>query len=288
MSGNAEDSVAAWLHGGVLFESYWYSPGPVKAPPKHSHEEYQFGLCVDSFGAYRYRGSRIVVPVGAMSVIQSGEPHRSRDVKDRSHSAVYPMAYAPLSLLRESADEVVKEGGSEPFFRDLVLKDRDLAGSFLRLFSPERTFASGLEHDSLLLSFLTKLVSRHTAGRSVGAKAGKERVFVRRAREYLEDNIARNVSMEELSEAAMLSPYHLSRVFKEEIGVPPHAYQIQARVGRAKSLLLRGWTASKVASETGFYDQGHFTRHFKRLVGVPPGRYAKNSKNVQATDDGAS
>ena len=59
-------------------------------------------------------------------------------------------------------------------------------------------------------------------------------------REYLEDNLARNVPLEELSRLANLSPYHLARAFAAEVGLPPHAYQTQARVHRARELLLRG------------------------------------------------
>ena len=87
--------------------------------------------------------------------------------------------------------------------------------------------------------------------------------------------------LEELASLANLSPYHLARVFRDEIGMPPHAYQTQARLGRTRVLLLRGWPPARVAQETGFADQSHLTRRFKRLVGVTPGRYARRSKNVQ-------
>jgi AraC-like DNA-binding protein len=70
-----------------------------------------------------------------------------------------------------------------------------------------------------------------------------------------------------------LSPFHLLRVFRAAVGLPPHAYQIQLRVARAKELLRAGMPIAAVAVEVGFVDQSHLTRHFKRLVGVPPGRY---------------
>lgn len=87
---------------------------------------------------------------------------------------------------------------------------------------------------------------------------GKERRAVRLAREYLEENFARNVLLEELAAVANLSPFHLSKVFKEEVGLPPHAYLVQTRLALARDLLLRGWPISKVAYETGFADQSHF------------------------------
>jgi len=140
--------------------------------------------------------------------------------------------------------------------------------------------APRLEPDTRLLSVLANFVQRHAAACFSRRPVGKERRAVKLVREYLEDKLEKNVSLEELTRLANLSPFHLARVFGEEVGMPPHAYQIQARVLRAKDLFLRGWPTVRAALDTGFFDQSHFARHFKRLVGVPPGSYAENSKNV--------
>jgi transcriptional regulator GlxA family with amidase domain len=62
-------------------------------------------------------------------------------------------------------------------------------------------------------------------------------------------------------------------VFKREVGVPPHAYQVQMRVRRARRLMLTGMAPADVAISVGFYDQAHLNRHFKRIVGMTPGDY---------------
>src|SRR5205085_7810988 len=108
-----------------------------------------------------------------------------------------------------------------------------------------------------------------------------DRQAVNRAREYLAEHYAENVSLNRLAAIAGLSPFHFSRLFSEQFGLPPHAFQTQLRVLWAKALLLQGWPIPHVASQTGFADQSHLTRHFKRLVGVPPGQYQSGSKNVQ-------
>ena len=60
--------------------------------------------------------------------------------------------------------------------------------------------------------------------------------------------------------------------------MPPHAFQLQIRLTRAKRLLLQGMPVSAVATETGFFDLSHFTRHFKRHVGVTPGSYVTGTQ----------
>jgi AraC-like DNA-binding protein len=82
-----------------------------------------------------------------------------------------------------------------------------------------------------------------------------------------------NPSLEDLAHIAGLSPFHLTRVFHEATGLPPHTYLTQLRVSRAKQRLQAGDPIADVAAATGFSDQSHLTRRFKRIVGVTPGQF---------------
>lgn len=281
--GEDRHHVKAWSFGGdVVLESYGYAPGPAAQIPKHAHEEYQICLSLNFPGEYRYRGESHAVPVGSLSVIHPGEVHSARDPKDRQTRAEYRMMYVSPNLLgRVAAAAGGRETANVPFFPNPVVLDGDLARRFLKLHAALAGPASRLEQDSRLLSVLARFLLRHADARPSPGPPGRERRAVKLVRGYLEDNLDENVSLGELSSLVHLSPFHLSRVFKEEVGIPPHAYQTQARVARAKGLLLGGWPVARVAFETGFADQSHLARHFKRLVGVAPGSYARNSKNVQ-------
>ena len=139
---------------------------------------------------------------------------------------------------------------------------------------------SDLERESRLLWAMTQLVSRHAERRPLGRHRDREPRAVRRAREYLEGRYAENVSLECLSRVAGLSRFHLLRAFRDETGLPPHAYLLGVRLREAKSLLLDGVPVARAAQDAGFFDQSHFTRHFKRLVGVPPGQYAPGRRSL--------
>jgi AraC-like DNA-binding protein len=146
---------------------------------------------------------------------------------------------------------------------DVVPANRALITNFQHLHQP----STRLGFDRHMLSRCIGLVARHT-GHSTGPQDA-----VRLVQEYLEENFAANVSLDELARVVCLSPYHLARLFRQEVGMPPHAYQLQLRLTRAKRLLLDGVPVSEVATQTGFFDLSHFTRHFKRHVGVSPGSY---------------
>jgi AraC-like DNA-binding protein len=68
------------------------------------------------------------------------------------------------------------------------------------------------------------------------------------------------------------------RSFKRNIGMTPHAYQVQLRVDRARRMLAHGADVADAAAAAGFCDQSHLHRHFTRTVGVTPGVYQRATK----------
>jgi AraC-like DNA-binding protein len=276
---NAQD-VRARIYDDVILEWYRYPPGPAGTIPSHSHEEYQLCLCFGSASRYRYRGGWIIVPPGTLSVLMPDEVHTTSEAEDRQELTQYRVLYAGPDQLREVATAMGSRRSGMPFFAHAVLCDDDLSKRFLRLHVAFEGVSAQLGRDIALLSMLGALVRRHTRTPGVRESPTGPRRAVQIARAYLEDNYAANVSLIELEQVTALSPFHLARLFQQEVGMPPHAYQIQVRIAHAKRLLLRGLPVSRVASETGFFDLSHFTRHFKRLVGVAPGRYADDRKNV--------
>jgi AraC family transcriptional regulator len=100
--------------------------------------------------------------------------------------------------------------------------------------------------------------------------------------DYIHDNLGQSLSLAELAGIANLSSSRFTRVFRQEMGVSPHQYILQARIERAKHLLQskRNLSIGNIAYQVGFADQSHFTRHFKRIVGVTPKVVMQNSRNV--------
>lgn len=87
------------------------------------------------------------------------------------------------------------------------------------------------------------------------------------------DQLGSNWSLEKFSEESGLSRYHLIRSFKDRYGQSPHAYQLDQRIKKAKSLLQDGTSLADTALQLGFADQSHFQRNFKKRVAVTPKQY---------------
>ena len=129
--------------------------------------------------------------------------------------------------------------------------------------------------DGLTLSLLINVLQLHAPRpRRRSALAAWQ---LRRAVDYIEENCMRNIRLEELASLTGLSQSHFSHAFKASTGLPPHQWQTQARLERAKHLLLKSeMPLTTVAVETGFADQAHFTRVFRKNVGVAPASWKRS------------
>lgn len=132
-----------------------------------------------------------------------------------------------------------------------------------------------LEGETRLLGALAMLIARHATPGAAMRPPGRERAAVREARAYIAAHYADDLSLTALARLSGLSPFYFARVFRAEVGLPPHAYLESVRIGKAQQLLARGVPLATVAHATGFADQSHFTRRFRRTIGVPPGQYAR-------------
>jgi AraC family transcriptional regulator len=99
---------------------------------------------------------------------------------------------------------------------------------------------------------------------------------LRRVCEYLNAHLAEDVALRTLSDLVNLSRSYFSRAFKISTGLSPHQWLLQARIDKAKLLLLdTDRPLAKVALDVGFSDQAHFTRTFTRAIGESPGAWKR-------------
>lgn len=90
----------------------------------------------------------------------------------------------------------------------------------------------------------------------------------------LTQNLQNPPTLSELSSAFHFSENYLIRIFREAMGITPHAYVGAVRIRKAKLLLsTSNITADRVAYECGFADYAHFYRIFRKETGGSPKEY---------------
>lgn len=133
--------------------------------------------------------------------------------------------------------------------------------------------------DSLTLALIIDVLKlgRRAAG---GKRTPLTPRQLRRVTDYIAANCTRSIRLQELAELVELSQSYFSHAFKASTGMPPHQWQMNARIRRVQELLLKGDVPlTEIAAETGFSDQAHFTRTFRRLVGETPAAWQKARRN---------
>jgi AraC family transcriptional regulator len=101
----------------------------------------------------------------------------------------------------------------------------------------------------------------------------------RAVREYIEEHLAREISLDELAALARLSATHFSRAFKQSFGMPPHRWQTERRIEQAKLLLAlpEGGDIRAVALASGFTYPANFATAFRRITGTTPRDYRRQT-----------
>lgn len=237
----------------------------------HSHEEYMIAVTERGAALPRFWGGAQPVGRSDIFVLNPGEVHGGGPATGASWQ--YRSFYVPADLMQRVAHDLTGVDWGAPHFPQQVFDDPPLMALLRRAHVALEGPGSALERESRLLEAISSLIARYALGRLPVQPVGREPRAVRRAREMLDALPEENVTLERLAREAGLSPTYLSRVFRRETGLPPHAYQVLMRLRLAKGLLGEGVSIAQAAVEAGFYDQAHLTRHFKRVYGVTPGQY---------------
>lgn len=89
-------------------------------------------------------------------------------------------------------------------------------------------------------------------------------------------------SVDEIAQMACVSRSQLMRLFKQHIGISPHALVNHLRL-QAAAVRLRHSSDSvlQIALGTGFQSETHFGKAFKKQYGMPPGVYRKNTEQPE-------
>jgi transcriptional regulator GlxA family with amidase domain len=117
--------------------------------------------------------------------------------------------------------------------------------------------------------------SQHSELLKLDAKSDR----IQSALAYARQNIKAQLSVEELAEAAHLSPRQFSRAFRAETGQSPAKAVENLRVEAARLMMEQSrHSIDVVAAETGFADPERMRRAFLRAFGQPPQVIRRNAR----------
>jgi AraC-like DNA-binding protein len=232
-----------------------------RAFPVHSHEEYVIGVITRGRELLSVRGAKLTAGPGDFILVEPNEPHYNEAIDD--DGLEYRVFYVPRDIVAEAFGDVR--------FQDNVVPGKRLGRRWAALHRRMMSGDEDLELEGYFFALLGEILE--LAGSLDEAARPAEQAKVARARAYLDARFAEPVSLGDLAAYVGLSPYHLLRSFRDQVGITPGAYQIQLRVLEARRRLREGAAIADTAADLGFADQSHLSRHFQRIMGTSPGRY---------------
>ena len=99
------------------------------------------------------------------------------------------------------------------------------------------------------------------------------------AKEHIEQNFDKPVTLEELAKLSDMSVTNFRREWKKLYAESPLQYRDTIRLNYAKEYLNSGYyyKISEIAKKCGFDDVSYFVRFFKKQTGITPTEFKKQT-----------
>jgi AraC family transcriptional regulator len=127
-----------------------------------------------------------------------------------------------------------------------------------------------LVHELIRLNRSAPMVEANVRG---GLAAWQQRI----ATAYIDEHLSKQISLATLAQLVRLSRHYFCRAFKQSFGLPPHRYQINRRIERAKTLLAgRKHSVTEIGLMLGYSEASAFTAAFRNVTGLTPSSYHRS------------
>lgn len=256
------------------FEGHAYDP--------HWHDSYLVGVTLSGMQQFHCRRERHRSTPGYAFMLEPGEIH------DGDAPAVGGFTYLTFYLSEAWLMDSLR-GLYEFTPSSYTLHFSQTLSQEPRLVRAIADTFHALHHDDMRIvqqGAMDGLLSRLTHYCQWRKRSSFERhseQIAHRARDYLYAHIGDNVDLSVLAIAVGADRFTLTRCFKKEFHMTPHAWFIQLRLAKARNMLALGESPADVAAALGFADQSHLGRWFQRAYRISPAYYRnlhKSSRRV--------
>lgn len=107
------------------------------------------------------------------------------------------------------------------------------------------------------------------------------------ALQFIEKNIAKRVTLEDVASFMNISPHYFSKLFKHEVGINFIDYTTERKILRSKELIAgTSEPINNIAFELGFNEANYFSKVFKKITGISPSEF-RRQKDMEREEAGA-
>ncbi len=133
----------------------------------------------------------------------------------------------------------------------------------------------GSENDALLANaVMYRYLTEYYISKINSESTASEQSAFGLASEFISAHFTEEITINDISDAAGVSPQYLCRIFRRRTELRPFQYIALRRIQYAKQLLGRGgMTIAEISRKCGYNDVSYFCKLFKRQEGVSPKKF---------------
>ena len=180
----------------------------------------------------------------------------------------------------------VCHGEAMRFFENRVLSVGDSGRALLariveegEAFGAEQLIGSSIEQ--LLIGFIRRGADEAAAAAKPTSliRERTQQEFIDRVSKYLEDNIAKRLTLSDICRDNLVGRSYLQKIFREKTGGGAMEYFGTLKIDAAKRMIREGThNFTEIAALLGYNSIHYFSRHFKKVTGMTPSEYASSVK----------
>jgi AraC-like DNA-binding protein len=265
--------------------------------PNHRHTYFEFIYCISGEMEQWVNGEVYLLKPGDSMIVKSGMYHHSFthvptqylvfhfDIEMKEVQSVFQLVKNPLIR----ANEIVNEEAS------ITRWVTDFIGVFR--IKPQKKVPDLVQEDYLeSLNSAVNILRLHSKVIELISVLAQHFLSTERLQDtdippsqiriahdvsnWLENNLHKNIKIEDLAKGLNLHRSYLSHCFKNTYGISPSDYLIRIRIREARHLLLEtDFSIEMISYKLAFSSAGHFSRTFRSIMDLSPLQFRKDKKN---------
>jgi len=265
----------------VDYEIFYFDDSNLAQVPSHTHDYYEIYFFLEGFIHYIVKDKKYKLEFGDCLLIPPKVEHQPIFLDSSKPyrrlvlwiTAKYLEKIAQISPDLIYCFEHVIEKEDYKFHGEASI-GHDIHARFITLLEESRSNRFGnhaaktLQLGSFLLNFSRLIYDQNNQV----AFHYQHDLYVR-IYNYIGENLTEDLSLEHLASYFYVSKYHISHIFKDNMGLSVHQYIMKKRLQESVKGILSGIPVSKVYDQYGFSDYTNYYRAFKKEYGMSPKQY---------------
>lgn len=126
--------------------------------------------------------------------------------------------------------------------------------------------------DESILTYIVNIICKIDEASTHGATKSNSVEII----EYINENYMKDICLEDLAGEFHSTPKYISKILKQQLGIPFKMYLTQLKMNKAEELLRdKSIPVTEIGKMVGFINHSSFIRTFKQKNGISPTEYRK-------------